>query len=491
VRTTGDLLIEYAIVQGGARADITVREWTGTQWGPTQDLDVPSAQCGGNPCATGTINTSSIPAAESDGIISSGSLAPRTFGEAQIDERLFFDPNECASFGAAMLKSRSSDAFTSQLKDFIRPVGVQINNCGKVIIRKQTTPDEDPNTTDFGYTKNFSTSPSSPNTFTLKDDGSKEFLVFLGSGKTVTEDVIPDGWDFANVNCDASTGVTPTIVGPLVTFAIDNVDDILDCTYTNETGGSIVIEKETVTGSGSFDFTSNSLTPASWTLTTTEPGEDGVDSETFSDLAPGTYDAEETVPDNWNLDSATCDDGSGVDAIELSAGETVTCRFVDSQETGAIEITKTRKHAAAATPNNDPHSGVTFTISGGSLQAPVEVETGPDGVACYDGLLDGNYTVTETVPSGYVSDDEEQTVPVSAESSCGDGNEATVSFHNTPLTNVTVSVDSQVDGGTASEIDCDGETASTGANGDGSLTVEDLEPTAPGVTLSCTVIVDP
>jgi hypothetical protein len=129
------------------------------------------------------------------------------------------------------------------------------------------------------------------------------------------------------------------------------------------------------------------------------------------------------------------------------------------------------------------------------------VTTGPDGTACLDDLvvssLVGDYTVTESVPSGYVADgDTSKTVSVTAESDCGDGNEATVSFSNTPLTNVTVSVDSQVDGGTASVISCtdaDGNVygGSTGANGDGSLTVNDLLPTDPTVTLTCTVIVDP
>jgi hypothetical protein len=392
-----------------------------------------------------------------------------------------------------MLKSRSSDSFTSQLKDFVAPVGINLQNCGQVIIRKQTLPDEDPNVTEFGYTKAFNTDPVSVNTFTLMDDGVKNYgkTVLFGTGYTVDEDVIPAGWEFVSLNCDASSGVTPTIVGTTVTFDINADTDVLDCTYTNQAKGTIVIEKETVTGAGSFDFTSTTLTPASWTLTTTGPGEAGVDSETFSDLAPGTYDADETVPDNWNLVSATCDDGSSVDTIGLSAGETVTCRFVDAQETGAIEITKTRKHAAAGS-GDQPHDGVTFTISGGSLQAPVDVETDANGVACYDGLLDGDYTVTETVPSGYVSDDDEKSVSVTAESSCGDGNEATVSFHNTPLTNVTVSVNSQVDGGTASTIDC-GTAGSTptGPNGDGSLDITNLLPTAPTVTVTCEITVDP
>jgi hypothetical protein len=59
-----------------------------------------------------------------------------------------------------------------------------------------------------------------------------------------------------------------------------------------------------------------------------------------------------------------------------------------------------------------------------------------------------------------------------------------------------VTVDSQVDGGTASTIQCtDSEgnvsNGSTGANGDGSLTVNDLLPTDPTVTLTCTITIDP
>ena len=93
---------------------------------------MPSATCGGNPCASGTISSSTIPANESDGIISTGSMSARTFGEAQLDLRLIFQSTKCTSFGSAMLKSRSSDSFTSQPKDFIRPVGINLTNCGRV-----------------------------------------------------------------------------------------------------------------------------------------------------------------------------------------------------------------------------------------------------------------------------------------------------------------------------------------------------------------------
>jgi hypothetical protein len=182
-------------------------------------------------------------------------------------------------------------------------------------------------------------------------------------------------------------------------------------------------------------------------------------------------------------------------SFDLAAQDLVDCTFTNELQTGAIEITKTRKHAA--TPGDDAHAGVDFTIEGGILPSGgTTVTTGADGTACVDGLVFGTYTVTESVPAGYVSDDASKDVVVNMTSNCGDGNEAAVSFHNTPLTNVTVSVDSQVDGGTASVISCtdaDGNVygGSTGPNGDGSLTVNDLLPTDPTVTLTCTVIVDP
>src|SRR5215207_8909977 len=200
VRTAGDLLIEYRIEQGGAIATIKVRTWTGTVWGPAVDLTAAAL-------AAGTINSTSIPVADSDGLTTTNALSPRTFGEAQLDLDFVFDEEKCESFGSAFLKSRASDSFTSQLKDFIRPVPVNITNCGKVIINKVTDPASDPATTQFGYTKSFGTDPSTANAFTLGHGQNKTFTnVLFGTGYTVIEDAIPSGWDFVGIDCDASTG---------------------------------------------------------------------------------------------------------------------------------------------------------------------------------------------------------------------------------------------------------------------------------------------
>lgn len=490
VRTVGDLLIEYRIEQGGAVATLKVRTWTGSAWGAAVDLTAASM-------AAGTINSTPIPAAESDGL-SSNPLSARTFGEAQLDLDFVFDEGKCESFGSAFLKSRASDAFTSQLKDLIKPVPVNITNCGKVVIRKVTDPASDPATTMFGYTKSFTTDPATTNTFSLGHGQSATFAnVIFGNGYTVVEDSLPTGWEFVGIDCGASSGVTPSINGATVTFAINNAADILDCTYTNRARATLVVEKITDDGDGTFDFTSGSLDPNAFSLTTTGAGDAGKASRTFDNLGPGTYDVAESVPAGWTLVSAACDNGDDPSSIGLSGGSTVTCTFHDARQRGSILITKTRKHAADG-PGDHPHPGVSFTVTDAADNVVGGGVTDANGQVCVDDLLvsqfAGDYTVTETVPAGYVADGATaKAVAVASAGGCGSGNEAAVGFANTPLTNITVSVDSQVDGGTASTISCvDGAantiaSGSTGANGDGSASANNLTPD----TYVCTIVVDP
>lgn len=386
VRTAGDLLIEYAIDQGGSRADISARRWTGTAWGPTTDLDVPSAICGGAPCAAGTINSSTIPAADSDGLIASGSKQARTFGEAQLDLRLLFQPNKCTSFGSAMLKSRSSDSFTSQLKDFVAPVGINLQNCGQVIIRKQTLPDEDPNATDFGYTKAFSTDPTSANTFTLRDDGVKDYgkTVLFGSGYTVVEDVIPSDWSFVSVNCDASTGVTPSITGATVTFAINEDTDVLDCTYTNELqlGALKILKNSTkggaVTNPGAvFSYDGTSVTDNG-----TGDQDPDVGEVCVSGLSLGDYDVTETSPPPGYADAP-----GDAQTVTVVSGTNCT----DNQPTGAAVATFTNAPLADIQVNfRDGGSGETsltsMTCENTGVTPDTGTATGWDDTITHEGI---------------------------------------------------------------------------------------------------------
>jgi uncharacterized repeat protein (TIGR01451 family) len=120
VRTTGDKLITYDLSNGGNVPTISIRTWTGSVWGPATDVSA-SGQ------ALGSINDSAIAAADSGGL---GDLDSLTFGEAIISfDAIFPNSDQCGALGSAYLKSRSSDSFQSEIKDFISPEQISLTNC--------------------------------------------------------------------------------------------------------------------------------------------------------------------------------------------------------------------------------------------------------------------------------------------------------------------------------------------------------------------------
>jgi hypothetical protein len=242
---------------------------------------------------------------------------------------------------------------------------------------------------------------------------------------------------------------------------------------------------------------STDSTPASFTLNDSagvdpDPIAGTTNTEHCTNVPVGTYTVTEGAdPANFAFESLTCSASGGgsfttsgkVATITIVPDATVTCIYTNQLQTGAIQVTKTRKHAADGTGDH-PHAGVDFTVNG------VTKATDANGVACFDGLTFGTYTVHETVPAGYSGEGDKQ-VTVDNTATCTDdpyGGES-VTFHNTPLTDLSISVNSQVDGGTASTVSCtpDGPSGSTGANGDGTFSDTNL---APG-TYTCTVVIDP
>src|SRR5919108_4238322 len=105
VRTAGDLLIQYDLSKGGTSPTLFVSRWVTS--GPASQCEASNSL----PCwsaktnltaagdATGSINTSAIPAAESDGL---GGISARTFGEAQLDFDVLTGGG-CVAFGSAYL----------------------------------------------------------------------------------------------------------------------------------------------------------------------------------------------------------------------------------------------------------------------------------------------------------------------------------------------------------------------------------------------------
>lgn len=173
-------------------------------------------------------------------------------------------------------------------------------------------------------------------------------------------------------------------------------------------------------------------------------------------------------------------------ALTVAADQTVSRTFVNPRQRGAIKITKTRKHAASGAGDH-PHAGVTFTVNS------VTAQTDVNGVVCFGNLLFGTYSVAESTPTGYKGEAPKNVV-VDNKAACADATYVgeTVSFANTPLSSISVSFSSAVEGGTKAKISCAGLTAAPAdatpdAWDDSSESFSGL---IPG-TYDCTVVIDP
>jgi hypothetical protein len=180
-RSTGDKLITYDLSKGGTVPAISIRTWNGSAWGPA---DVISG--GQSPDALGSVNTSLIAANLTGGL---GSQDPFTFGEAAISFEALFGSGACGTFGSAYLKSRSSDSFTSEIKDFVPPERVRISNCPSGLTTTATA------TATVGGT--------------ISDTA--HLTVGAGAGGTITFHL----WSDVGCTAEVSTGLSPVSVnGP-------------------------------------------------------------------------------------------------------------------------------------------------------------------------------------------------------------------------------------------------------------------------------------
>jgi hypothetical protein len=126
VRTAGDVLITFDFASGNNVVTTHFSKWTDT--GPCE------ASGGKAPC-WGTLS-SNLTGNGADAAIS----ADLKFGEMAIDLQAagLVGSSSCLGFASGYLKSRSSDSFTSALKDFVPPANVNIVTCQpqKIKIKK-------------------------------------------------------------------------------------------------------------------------------------------------------------------------------------------------------------------------------------------------------------------------------------------------------------------------------------------------------------------
>ncbi|GLC24099.1 hypothetical protein [Roseisolibacter agri] len=136
-RKAGDVLVKYDLSKGGGTLALGVHRWVETGNPATVCQASNTVPCWGKvdslvaPTGTGASNTPAIGQVQDPIAPGSRMLDTLTFGEAAIDLQGagIFQAGTCLVFGRAYLKSRSSDAFTSEIKDFIAPIPINVENC--------------------------------------------------------------------------------------------------------------------------------------------------------------------------------------------------------------------------------------------------------------------------------------------------------------------------------------------------------------------------
>jgi hypothetical protein len=245
-----------------------------------------------------------------------------------------------------------------------------------------------------------------------------------------------------------------------------------------------------------------------------------------NNLPPGSYTVSESTTDPTGFayssitctpsGSATIDNPTRTATITLGISGVVVCVVQNNQQLGAIKISKTSSKPAH-TPLNGAHFQIcsndgpynTGTNHDQNPCNPVktgsgDLQTSGTGASvCIEGLPFGsNYYVSEkSPPSGYSNDSGATTtqVTVNVNTTCS-GTPQSVTYRDTPLTDLTVHVASEASGGTASRISCvSGSTAIgnspqpadvSGVQQFGDPETVTANGLAPG-TYTCTVVIDP
>jgi uncharacterized repeat protein (TIGR01451 family) len=253
---------------------------------------------------------------------------------------------------------------------------------GRIIVEKMTDPSNDEASFDFSLTGGPSNLDQS---FSLMDGQSHDsgWVVQAGSGYSASE-IVPAGWDQSLASCDNESPVDDISVAP---------GETVICSFVNTKRGAIIVKKLTdpEDASQAFDFT---LTGGASNLDEEFPLTGGTSRE-FHFVEPGDgYAAAESIPEGWDQTSATCNDGSPVDDIDVQPAEVVTCTFVNTQR-GVINIEKITNPAGA-------EQSFDFSLEGGAseLEQSFSLSDGGSHESGYVKPGDG-YAAAEDVPEGW------------------------------------------------------------------------------------------
>jgi hypothetical protein len=273
-RTFGDHLLAFDYLNGGGTLNLHVLTWIDNSVPGTSNIaggnngtciiKTDSMPCWGanviTPNSTtfeGDVNQSAITAAKNG--ISGQALVAGEFAEfgVNLTTALGQNTNTCNTTSQIDWESRSSGSSFSSNPEDLAIEHKSVSNCGRIIIRKVTAPNPDPNDSSFSYSDNIA---SSSDTFSLKNGESKDFGSSILAGSYNVNETPDSGYTLSNIDCSASS----TGNGSSVTYGTSdgsfqaadtkvNINlkpgDTIDCTYTNTlNSATLTTQQGTATG---------------------------------------------------------------------------------------------------------------------------------------------------------------------------------------------------------------------------------------------------
>ena len=308
--------------------------------------------------------------------------------------------------------------------------------------------------------------------FTLAGGDSVTFDTLL-PGTYQLNEVLPAGWDLADITCaDPDGGTTVDPGAGTATIDVDDAETVT-CTFLNTQQGSATIALETVPPGAAQPFSfAGDLGP--FTLT------DG-ESTTADSLAPGTYTVTQSVLAGWDLTQISCvdpdggttfDPATGTAVLDVDPGEQVACTFVDT-ERGSVTISKETDPAGSTQQFSFSGDLGAFSLAGGDSSTT-------------DDLQPGAYTVAEALPAGWeltqiscTDPDGGTGVDVAAGTATIDldpGEQISCTFLNTAQGSVTIAKETVPADAGGQQFDFTGDLGAFALTGGESRTADELTP---------------
>ncbi len=252
---------------------------------------------------------------------------------------------------------------------------------GSIQIEKQTSPD--------GSTQSFSFTGA---IITSLQDGQQSSIVSVPPGQyTVTEGGV-SGWDLTGISCNDGGSAVPStgdLATRTATFNVAAGEAVL-CTFENTQQGTLIVIKVTDPPGANVSFAFTSTVPGSESFSLT--GVPPVANTRVMTVTPGTYAVAEQTPAGWELTDVVCSNEDPSDAIDVEAGETVSCVFLNTQRATVI-INKVTIPAGST-----QSFAFTSTLPGGNFSL---TGAAPNNSRTETNVPPGFYTVEESVPPGW------------------------------------------------------------------------------------------